>query len=103
MERNIQEEAILKLHRNSRKPNRANHGARPNSSYMRRLKHKDYHKKITENKSDVIEPELLKLSKNPDLSSLIRREEMEDEAESQKQAETPSTATTPEPQSENKE
>ena len=79
LERNIQEEAILKLHRNSRKPNRANHGARPCSSYMRRLKHKDYHKKITENKSDVIEPELIKLSTNPDLSSMIRKEDLEEE------------------------
>lgn len=46
---------------------------------MRRLKHKDYHKKITENKSDVIEPELIKLSRNPDLSSMIRKEDLEEE------------------------
>lgn len=72
LERDILDEAILNLHRNSRKPNRANHGARPNSSYMRRLKHRDYHSKIKENKSDVIEPELMRLSKNPDLSSMIK-------------------------------
>lgn len=46
---------------------------------MRRLKHRDYHTKIKENKSDVVEPELLRLSKNPDLSSMIREEELEDD------------------------
>ena len=70
---------------------------------MRRLKHKDYHKKITENKSDVIEPELMKLSKNPDLSSLIRREELEEDTATEKKADTPATPTTPQTQTENKE
>lgn len=34
------------LNRNARKPHRANHGARPNSSFMRRLKFKGFYKKI---------------------------------------------------------
>jgi hypothetical protein len=39
------ENAILQLNRNGRFPKRANHGARPCSSVMRRMKKKEYYKK----------------------------------------------------------
>ena len=41
-------DSILLFGRNSRVPNRANHGARPCSSYMRRLKIKGYYKSLKE-------------------------------------------------------
>lgn len=48
------EDSILQVNRNARKPKRANHGARPCSSYMRRLRRKNVYKKW---KEDVlIEP-----------------------------------------------
>lgn len=40
---------ILNLNRNARKPKKANHGARPNSSVMRRLKKRQWYKKWKEN------------------------------------------------------
>ena len=39
------ENAILQLNRNGRFPKRPNHGARPCSSVMRRLKKKEYYKR----------------------------------------------------------
>ncbi len=39
------ENAILQLNRNGRYPKRANHGARPCSSVMRRMKKKEYYKR----------------------------------------------------------
>ena len=39
------ENAILQLNRNGRYPKPANHGARPCSSVMRRLKKKEFYKK----------------------------------------------------------
>ena len=39
------EQAIMALNRNARCPKRANHGARPCSSVMRRLKKSGYYKK----------------------------------------------------------
>ncbi len=41
----IQERAILRKNRNARWPKRANHGARPCSSVMRRLKKKGYYQR----------------------------------------------------------
>ncbi len=41
-------EAILQLNRNARAPKLANHGARPCSSYMRRLKRKGYYRRWKE-------------------------------------------------------
>ena len=38
------ENAILQLNRNGRWPKRANHGARPCSSVMRRMKKREYYK-----------------------------------------------------------
>lgn len=37
--------SILQVNRNARAPKKANHGARPNSSVMRRLKKRGYYKK----------------------------------------------------------
>lgn len=37
--------AVLQLNRNGRWPKRANHGARPCSSVMRRMKKKEYYKR----------------------------------------------------------
>lgn len=42
------EDSILQVNRNARKPKRANHGARPCSSYMRRLRRKNIYKKWRE-------------------------------------------------------
>ena len=39
------ESAILQLNRNGRFPKPANHGARPCSSVMRRMKKKEYYKR----------------------------------------------------------
>lgn len=39
---------ILQLNRNARKPKKANHGSRPNSSVMRRLKKRQFYKKWKE-------------------------------------------------------
>ncbi len=39
------ENAILQLNRNGRWPKRANHGARPCSSVMRRMKKKEFYKR----------------------------------------------------------
>jgi hypothetical protein len=40
--------SILQLNRNARAPKKANHGARPNSSVMRRMKKRQYYKKWKE-------------------------------------------------------
>ena len=45
---------ILQLNRNARKPKKANHGSRPCSSVMRRLKKRQFYKKWKEN----VPPEL---------------------------------------------
>lgn len=47
--------SILQLGRNSRVPHRANHGARPNSSYMRRLKKRGYHRHIKDDETNDID------------------------------------------------
>lgn len=39
------ENAILQLNRNGRFPKRANHGARPCSSVMRRMKKREYYRR----------------------------------------------------------
>ena len=43
------EYAIITLNRNAREPKKANHGARPCSSVMRRLKKKSYYRRWKEN------------------------------------------------------
>lgn len=43
-------EFILHVGKNSRKPKRANHGARPCSSYMRRLKRRSLYGRFKEDK-----------------------------------------------------
>ena len=40
------EDSIIAKGRNSRKPKKANHGARPCSSYMRKLKIKGWYRKL---------------------------------------------------------
>jgi hypothetical protein len=82
-EKNPLEEAIMQLNRNARKPKRANHGARPCSSYMRRLRKKNIYKKWKE--EVPIEP-MDENYRSFDERNPIELEEDEEEAEEKKPA-----------------